>query len=356
MKKTIFITLLGFGFLPFYASAQSATPTITSLTPNRGAVGTVVNITGSGLTGASNVQFYNSNGLFVAAIPSSASSDSLTTFTVSPTLAGMLGAGTYQVSAVTNNCPGGCDSNRISFTIVTAPTIDYVQSPAESRNVLHPGERAYVYGTDLSAQYYVQFRDNPNSPDRNYVLSDAGNFTVPQLPDGWYGFMLSDGSLSSNKITVRIANATSAYAPTISSISPSTVAPGETVTIYGSNFNNATYAFLDSIYAQALPSILVSSGSLKATVPIGTSDGGHNLYVAEKGSNYPLGTSVFLTIRNNYSVAPAITNIPVSTTITAPVQNNEELIKQLQAILQSLIQQLIILLQQQAAAVITSGR
>lgn len=105
--------------VPTSASLQ---PSITSITPNQGASGTTVTIYGSNLSGASVVNFYSPSQL-VASVPMfllRVSANSIT-FTLSGGFGGMVDPGLYQVSVVTSACAGGCDSNRIGFTL-NAPT------------------------------------------------------------------------------------------------------------------------------------------------------------------------------------------------------------------------------------------
>ena len=120
MKRIIssFVILLGFAMFSV-ANAQSVTPlpTISNISPSQGTSNTSVTIYGTNLSGASVVEFYNSSGQLAASlVPSSASATNVV-FTISGTFAAMVAPGTYQVGVVTNACAGGCDSNRIGFTI-----------------------------------------------------------------------------------------------------------------------------------------------------------------------------------------------------------------------------------------------
>jgi hypothetical protein len=107
----------------------SNAPTITSISPNRGTIGTSVTIYGTNLSGASGVEFYNSSGRFASLTPSSVSATKVV-FTIDGRFAADVAPGTYQISVVTNACAGGCNSNRIGFTLNTpvsnAPTVTFI--------------------------------------------------------------------------------------------------------------------------------------------------------------------------------------------------------------------------------------
>ncbi|MFZ2769743.1 MAG: dockerin type I domain-containing protein, partial [Minisyncoccia bacterium] len=75
-------------------------------------------------------------------------------------------------------------------------------------------------------------------------------------------------------------------APIISYLSSQTVKTGDMVTVYGSNFNQYTFAYLDGDYGPAVTSSYLSPTTLSFIVPSTTSSGTHKVYVAEKASNF----------------------------------------------------------------------
>ncbi len=111
----------------------AAAPTITSITPSQGDANTSVTIYGTNLSGASSVEFYSSGGQFVSSLVLSSVSATNVVFTINSIFAANAAPGTYQLSVVTNACAGGCNSNRVNFTLnapaTTAPTITVTTNP-----------------------------------------------------------------------------------------------------------------------------------------------------------------------------------------------------------------------------------
>ena len=100
-------------------SAAAPSPTVTSITPSQGTANTTVTISGANLSGATDVDFYNSNNQIQVDITGqnlavSADGSSLS-FTLSGGFGGMVAAGTYQVKVVT---PAGT-SNGVSFSFTS---------------------------------------------------------------------------------------------------------------------------------------------------------------------------------------------------------------------------------------------
>lgn len=96
-----------------------------------------------------------------------------------------------------------------------APSVSYVQSPAESKNILHPGERATVYGKNISSSYEVWFQKDGRTffapLTRIGSMGNDADFYVPQLSGGSYSLLLvptGKGS-ESNKINVNVISTNS---------------------------------------------------------------------------------------------------------------------------------------------------
>jgi len=93
-----------------------------------------------------------------------------------------------------------------------SPVVDFVESPAEDRNVLHPGERATVYGSGfLGNSGWLTLNISCCKPQtiQVYASRDSSfDFIVPQLPDGRHDlFVVTNTSLQqSNTISVQIVN------------------------------------------------------------------------------------------------------------------------------------------------------
>lgn len=109
-----------------------------------------------------------------------------------------------------------CDTSDAPFEIVTDPTLNalsvsYVQSPANERNIVHPGERAIVYGRGLTlGNNYVRMtgmgKDNRLATyGWNYYNTQ---FTVPDVPAGDYDLSVEQlgGLVKSNHIQVRVVS------------------------------------------------------------------------------------------------------------------------------------------------------
>jgi hypothetical protein len=111
-------------------------------------------------------------------------------------------------------------------------------------------------------------------------------------------------SLRSNTVNLTIEN-TISQAPTISYISPTSVKTGETVYVYGNNFNSYTFVVLDSSGVLVPNTTVLGSQTLYFNVPSNTSGGTHSVQVAEKGSSYPASNAVKLYVTND--TTPVVT-------------------------------------------------
>lgn len=109
----------------FTIASASTQPSITSITPTQGSAGTVVTVNGSNLSGATTIEFYAAGGQLMGSFGApniTAVSANSITFTISGLFAANMTPGLYQVGVVTNACAGGCDSNRIGFTLTAQTT------------------------------------------------------------------------------------------------------------------------------------------------------------------------------------------------------------------------------------------
>jgi hypothetical protein len=105
----------------------------------------------------------------------------------------------------------GGRSNSVVLNVVAAvPTISYVQSPAGEKNILHPGERATIYGQNITSSYFVYFVQAGYSASLTRVGSAGqdADFYVPQIPNGNYALSLSPQGkgATSNEISVQVAS------------------------------------------------------------------------------------------------------------------------------------------------------
>jgi hypothetical protein len=191
-------------------------------------------------------------------------------------------------------CPAGWTCTPITTNPTTptnpstqsVPTISSVQSPAESPNILHPGEWANVYGTNLQNGVTVVVAGQSVSVDNPYTSSLR--FTVPSsLPAGTATLYVTNSAGTSNSISVTISTPStpSATAPTITRISApaspdSQVYTGEKFAIQGTNF-----VMPDSVYVGNESATVTQDGNwptggvLYATAPSDLQSGSSYVYI-----------------------------------------------------------------------------
>ncbi|MBI5138943.1 MAG: peptidoglycan-binding protein [Candidatus Vogelbacteria bacterium] len=248
MKKYLSSLLIVTGLLVFsVAHAQSAMPTISSITPNQGTQNTSVTIYGTNLSGATNVEFYTASGQLSASLVPSSSSATNVNFTISGPFVGNVDPGTYQVSVVTNLCPGGCDSNRLSFTLnapsANAPTISNISPGQGTANT-----SITIYGTNISEASRVEFYNQsgqlnasltPSAVTATSLMFTISGPFVGNVDPGTYQLKIVTPFGTSNGMNF-VFNTPSVNAPTISSISPAQGTQNTNVTIYGTNLSGTT--------------------------------------------------------------------------------------------------------------------
>ena len=266
----------------FTISGAGAGPTISSLSPASGPVGTTVIITGSNLTGAMAVSF---NG-------------TAATFTVNSgsQITASVPAGTT-TGNVTVTTPGGT-SNGLPFTVTTsAPTISSL-SPTSGT----VGTTVIITGTNFTGATAVSF----NGAGATFTVNSATQITT-SVPAG----------ATTGNVTVTTPGGTSngspftvvAPAPTLTSLSPFSGPPGTSVAITGTNLMGANSVTFNGTAATFTVN---SATQITATVPAGATTG--NVVVGT-----PAGTSNGL----NFTVttpAPSISSLsPTSGTVGASV-------------------------------------
>ncbi|MDO7875296.1 IPT/TIG domain-containing protein, partial [Hymenobacter sp. ASUV-10] len=268
-----------YGAVRQFTTGSGSTPTITSITPTSGPVGTSVAITGTGfLLGGNNVRF---NGVLIT----SGSTNSTTSITaVVPN-----GATTGNVTVQNSNGT----SNGVPFTVLSAPSVttNAATSVAYNRatlngNVTSDGgfavtERGFVYSTTIVA---------PDISNGTQVVVGSGTGAFSQAITGLnYNttYFLRAYAINSLGTTYGsdIAFTTPglpANFPTISSLSPSSGQVGESVTIGGTNFVsgstsvtfNGTAATSVTVNSASSLTVLVpagaSTGFIRVTTPVGT--------------------------------------------------------------------------------------
>ena len=235
-------------------------PAIVAFSPAAGTPGTVVQLTGKGLGGATGVRFNGTSadfkvsfdGQLTAKVPLGATSGPITVLTPA-------GAATsdapFAVNAPSDPAPSGSSSTPAPAT----PAIGSV-SPAGGA----PGTMVTIGGSRLTGATAVRFRDV--NADFTVVSDTQITARVPAAAtSGTITVVTPQGAAASpGSFTVTTA------APTLDSVSPSSGAPGASVTLTGHNLAGATSVAFNGTSAAF---VLVSEGQLTATVPAGATTG-----------------------------------------------------------------------------------
>lgn len=226
-----------------------------------------------------------------------------------------------------------------------APTVSYI-----GPSTVSPGDTVYVYGTNFDQHTFIGLDGNYGTAIQptsiNLISPTSLSFTVPSLGIGSHTLAVAEKAGPwplSNSVNMTVVAAR--QAPTISTISPSTASVGTKVFVYGTNFMEHTYAYLDGPTGLTLDTTYVSPTTLRFTIPSTVSLGQHKLFVNEKVNGWPTSNYVLLNVVNNTSVEPVPVINPVAPLPIA--DNNQARIRELQVLLTQLLQQLISLLQAQ---------
>ena len=257
-------------------------PTLTSLSPSSGPIGTSVAITGTNLTGTTSVSFNGSSASFVVNLATQV------TATVPA------GATTGLVTATT----AGGASNGIAFTVAApAPTLSSV-SPASGP----VGTSVTITGTGLSGATAVSF----NGTAATFTVMNAGTITAT-VPAG-----ASTGTVvvtTPGGPSVGLPFTVTVPATTVTALSPTSGPVGTSVVITGTNLTGATGLSFNGVSA----SFVVSSATqITTSVPGGATTG--SVVVATPGG--PSNGLLFTVV----PAAPTLTSIspnssPVGTTV-----------------------------------------
>jgi len=201
MKKVIGSLVIVLGFLVFsVASAQSVNPTISNISPSQGTANTSVTIYGANLSGASSVEFYNSSGQISGSLVPSSVSATNVVFTISGVFAANMSPGTYQVGVVTNACAGGCNSNRVSFTLTApvsnSPTISNISPSQGTANT-----SVTIYGANLSGASSVEFYNSSGQISGSLVPSSVSATNVVFTISGVFAANMSPGTYQVGVVT-----------------------------------------------------------------------------------------------------------------------------------------------------------
>ena len=277
----------GFGQVRQFTTIGLA-PSLTSLSPTSGIVGTSVTLTGTNFIPGSTVSF---NGTAATSVTVN-SATSITAIVPSGTTTGN----------VTVTTTGGTTGG-LSFTILASPPTITTLSP----NFGPIGTQVTITGTNfVNGGTTVDF----NGTVATTVVFNSSTEIVATVPvgttDGDVTVTTVGGSASYESFTVTVPVAT------LTSLSPTSGAAGATITLTGTNFTGATAVRFNGASATYT---VVSNTQITATVPAAATTG--NVVVVNDG-----GTSNGLA----FTVIPSITSInpgsgPVGTSLTLTGSN-----------------------------------
>ncbi|HEX4440110.1 MAG TPA: IPT/TIG domain-containing protein [Thermoanaerobaculia bacterium] len=300
------------------AYATVPPPSISGFTPASGPVGTSVSISGSGLTGATGVQF---NG--TASTSFTVNSDA------SITAAVPAGAATGKITVA---APGGTATSAADFTVTTSSgvTITSFTPTAGPINV-----KVTINGTGFTGVSSVKF----NGKAASFTVVSSTQLTANV-----------SGGTTSGKITVTASGGTAtsatdftvAVAPTVTGFSPGSGTAGTSVVVTGTGFDTASAVAFNGFGATftvnsptqitaTVPST-ATTGKIKVTNAAGAASSGASFLVPPTVTSFSpasghAGTSVVIngatfggatSVTFNGTTATFIVNTSVKITATVP--------------------------------------
>jgi len=274
------VTDLNANYTAGEAAAFIPIPTISSFTPTEAASEDIVTITGTNFTNANAVSFGGT---------------AATSFTiVSDTeITAILGSGSSGAISVTT--PDGTASSA-GFTFIPAPIIDSFNPTSVAE-----GETVSIIGTNFTDATAVSF--GGTAATSYTVVSDTEISAV--VGNGATGNILVETPGGS----ITLAGFTFIPAPSIASFSPTSVAEGETVTIIGANFTDATAVSFGGTAATSFT--VVSDTEITAIVGSGATG---NILVETIGGSITLAGFTFIPAPSIASFSP--TSVAEGETVT----------------------------------------
>lgn len=238
-------------------------PAIATLSPASGAVGMVISITGSNLTGAISVAFNN------VSVGFSVVSDTEITTSVPA------GATTGRIVILT---PGGKATSPGNFTVVPVPVIAGFTPDSAPE-----GTKITINGSGFVGTFTVAF-NGLKATSATRVSTNQLTATVPV-------------GASSGPLTVTTAGGTAVSAgnftvipkPVITSFSPASGVVGASITLNGSNFTGASevkFSGTNAVFS------LLSPGTISCVVPAGAKSGRINVVTPGGVAVSPLNFTV----------------------------------------------------------------
>lgn len=301
-----------------------ANPTISSVTPNEGAVGTYVTLSGKGFgSSVGNVFFTDAAG----------------TGTVAATILTSCGDGGWKDTQVLVQVPTGAGDGPITLTTNGgasdktddsngAQVLNFDVNDVVSPSLCSLSSSSGVANSALTLSG-GNFGASQGSSTVSFGTTPAGSYTfwgtdgtsakvtVPSAALGTYNVSMVVNGKTSNTLSYSITEAESAVS-TITGISPSSGGIGQYVTITGTNFGSSvgTVTFKDASGNTALGSILFPAA---CSTSFWSSDQ-VTIIVPDKFQNGdPFTTGAYsVSITNNSSVTSSSTTFTVNTTAPTP--------------------------------------
>lgn len=230
--------------------APPPTPTLTSVSPSSGSVGTAVTLTGTNLTGATAVTFNQVSATFTVA------SDTQITTTV-PT-----GATSGYVSVTT---PGGTVGSPTAFTVTIAPTLTSF-SPATGAS----GTVITVDGTGFTGVTAVKI----GTASASFTVQSSTRL-VATVPTTAADVVALSVTTAGGTVT---STGTFKVLPSVTSMNPTQGPIGTPVVLNGTGFTSASTVSFNGTAATTIS--VQSPTQLTATVPSGTTTGAVSLSTA----------------------------------------------------------------------------
>jgi large repetitive protein len=268
-------------------------PTISSISPVTGTIGSSVVINGTSFNSVTSVKFNGTAATYTK------NSDTKITATVPA------GATTGKIS-VTN--PAGTASSSQTFTVLLAPTISTI-TPTSGL----PGATLTINGSNLSftnTTGKVKF----NSLEVTSVVSNTGTQIKVVVPS-----TLSPGAVTVSVVTPGGTSNTKTFtvtsppdAPVIADLKPAQSYKGFPIMIRGSKLKSATSVKVGTVSAQILTNY---DASMIIMIPASTSNGSHSVTVTTAAGTSNAATLTIVT-------APAGVGSPPSASFVSPPPAN----------------------------------
>lgn len=326
------------GSIVFRVIADTVTPqapAISSFAPGTGTTGTQVALLGTGFTQDSLVHFGTvtvtptmpTSGSLIFTVPSSTTAYCSTDFCVPPTT---ISPGTYNVWVSNTNG----NSNTVVFTVTATvpPTVTpapVVTSLSVASIQADNATAITVNGYNFNANSAITLTNTVSGtltmPVSQCSPSNPSNCLTFKVPSGTaagtYSLIVRNGdgaNMQSNTTSFTVLATQTTATPIITSVGPSVIYPGQTLTAYGNNLGPSWYIYLDGT---------ILNGSSYSNPPVGTNVGFQLPSTITTGSHTlaikPLGNTMSNTVNFTVSLASSTPTLPAPTLTltTSPYPN-----------------------------------